>query len=104
VLKTNQVVGNASVVGGTEVSVPVTAAKPLTVTMQVDSHAGMKTQLKIDPNLQAPVQVGQKVGVLVVTAPEFPPLTVPVYATQSVNKIGLIGGLWQSIKHAIWKK
>ena len=104
VLTANQVVGNASVVGGTEVSVPVTAAKPLTVTMQVDSHAGMKTQLKIDPNLQAPVQVGQKVGVLVVTAPEFPPLTVPVYATQSVNKVGLIGGLWQSIKHAIWKK
>src|ERR1700754_3277668 len=40
VLTTNQVVGNASVVGGTEVSVPVTAAKPLAVTMQVDSHAG----------------------------------------------------------------
>jgi D-alanyl-D-alanine carboxypeptidase (penicillin-binding protein 5/6) len=104
VLNTNQIIGNAPVVGGTEVSVPVTAAKSLTVTMQVDSHAGMKTQLKVDPNLQAPVQVGQKVGVLVVTAPEFPPLTVPVYAAQSVNKVGFIGGLWQSIKHAIWKK
>ncbi|HEY4076056.1 MAG TPA: D-alanyl-D-alanine carboxypeptidase family protein [Rhizomicrobium sp.] len=104
VLTTNQVVGNALVVGGTEASVPVTTAKPLTVTMQVDSHAGMKTQLKIASNLQAPVQVGQKVGVLVVTAPEFPPLTVPVYATQSVSKVGLIGGLWQSIKYAIWKK
>jgi len=42
----------------------VTAAKPLNVTMQVDSHAGMKTVLKPDPGLKAPVQQGQKVGVL----------------------------------------
>jgi hypothetical protein len=64
----------------------------------------MKTQLKIDPNLRAPLHVGQKVGVLVVTAPEFPPLTVPVYAAQSVAQVGLIGGMWNAAKRMIWKK
>jgi D-alanyl-D-alanine carboxypeptidase (penicillin-binding protein 5/6) len=104
VLKTNQIIGQAPVANGTAPSVPVTAAQPLNVTMQVDSHAGMKTQLKVDPNLKAPLHVGQKVGVLVVTAPEFPPLTVPVYAAQSVAQVGYIGGMWNSVKRMIWKK
>ena len=69
-------------------NVPVTAAKPLDVTMQVDSHAGMKTALRADPGLTAPVQVGQKVGVLVISAPDFPGMTVPVYAAQSVAAAG----------------
>jgi D-alanyl-D-alanine carboxypeptidase (penicillin-binding protein 5/6) len=104
VLKTNQIIGQAPVAGGTLPSVPVTAAQPLNVTMQVDSQAGMKTNLKIDPNLKAPLHVGQKVGVLVVTAPEFPPLTVPVYAAQSVAQVGFIGGMWNSTKRLFGKK
>ena len=55
------------------------------------------------PGLKAPVHVGQKVGVLVVTAPEFPALTVPVYASQAVAEVGIIGGLWNSVQR-LWKK
>jgi D-alanyl-D-alanine carboxypeptidase (penicillin-binding protein 5/6) len=103
VLATNQVVGNVAVAGGNMPDVPATAAKALNVTMQVDSHAGMKTVLKPDPGLTAPIQVGQKVGVLAVTAPDFPGLTVPVYATQSVDKQGLLASLFHAIQH-LWKK
>jgi serine-type D-Ala-D-Ala carboxypeptidase (penicillin-binding protein 5/6) len=103
ILVSNQIVGNVAVANGTQPIVPVTAAKPLNVTMQVDSHAEMKTAVKADPGLKAPIQVGQRVGVLVVTAPEFPDLTVPVYATQPVAEVGLIGGMWNSFQH-LWKK
>ncbi|HKX63729.1 MAG TPA: D-alanyl-D-alanine carboxypeptidase family protein [Rhizomicrobium sp.] len=103
VLTANQVVGTVPVLGGKQPAVSVTAAKPLNVTMQVESHAGMKTMIKPYPGLKAPVQAGQKVGVLTVTAPEFPALTVPVYATQPVAEIGMIGALWQSIQR-MWKK
>jgi D-alanyl-D-alanine carboxypeptidase (penicillin-binding protein 5/6) len=103
VLTANQVVGNVALEGGTLPDVPVTAAKPLSVTMQVDSHAGMKTVVKPDPGLKAPIQSGQKVGVLVVTAPEFPNLTVPVYATQAVPEVGMFGKMWNRISH-LWKK
>src|SRR5262249_26391367 len=84
VLTANNVGGNVAREGGVQPPVPLTAAKPLNVTMQVDSHAGMKTVVKADPGLKAPIQQGQKVGVLTVTAPEFPNLTVPVYASQAV--------------------
>jgi D-alanyl-D-alanine carboxypeptidase (penicillin-binding protein 5/6) len=103
VLTANQVVGTVALEGGTLPSVPVTAAKPLSVTMQVDSHAGMKTMVKPDPGLKAPIQSGQKVGMLVVTAPEFPNLTVPVYATQAVPEVGMFGKMWNGISR-LWKK
>jgi D-alanyl-D-alanine carboxypeptidase (penicillin-binding protein 5/6) len=103
VLKANQVVGNVALEGGTLPTVPVTAAKPLNVTMQVDSHAGMKTLVKPDPGLKAPIQSGQKVGMLVVTAPEFPNLSVPVYATQAVPEVGMFGKMWNGVSR-LWKK
>ncbi|MBA2588524.1 MAG: D-alanyl-D-alanine carboxypeptidase [Alphaproteobacteria bacterium] len=103
VLATNQVAGNVALAGGVAPTVPVTAAKPLNVTMQVDSHAGMKTMLKPDAGLKAPVSVGQKVGVLVVTAPEFPAMTVPVYAAQAVAEVGVMGKMWNSVSR-LWKK
>jgi hypothetical protein len=42
-------------------------------------------------------------AVVVVTAPEFPDLAVPVYAAQVVGQVGLFGKLWNSIQH-LWKK
>ena len=65
---------------GNEPSVPVTPMAAVAATMQVDSHAGMKTVVKTDPGLTAPVAQGQRVGTMTVTAPDFPALTVPVYA------------------------
>ena len=103
VLKTNQVVGTVPVLSGKQPSVPVTAAKALNVTMQVDSHAGMKTVIKPDPGVTAPIQQGQKVGVLTITAPEFPAMTVPLYAAQPVAELGMFGKAWQSVSR-LWKK
>lgn len=103
VLKTNQIVGNVPVLEGVNENVPVTAAKALNVTMQVESRKGMKTELKPNAGLTAPISVGQRVGTLVVTAPDFPPLNVPVYAAGAVAKVGLIGGMWNSVKRKIWK-
>jgi len=103
VLKTNQVAGTVAVAEGDKPSVSVTAAKALNVTMQVDSHSGMKTSVKPNPGLKAPIHVGQKVGTLTVSAPDFPGLTVPVYAAEAVNELGLFGKAWNSAQH-LWKK
>jgi D-alanyl-D-alanine carboxypeptidase (penicillin-binding protein 5/6) len=103
VLSTNQAAGSVPVEEGQKPMVQVTAAHPLNVTMQVDSKAGMKLNVKPDPGLKAPIHVGQKVGTLTVTAPDFPGLTVPVYAAESVNEVGLFGKLMNAIQR-LWKK
>lgn len=103
ILAGNQIIGNVPVANGDVAQVPVTALKPLNVTMQVDSHAGLKTVLKPDPGLRAPVHIGQKVGELEVMAPDFPGVTVPVYASQSVTQQGVIWGVFKSLQH-FWKR
>jgi D-alanyl-D-alanine carboxypeptidase (penicillin-binding protein 5/6) len=52
--------------------------------MQVDSHDAVKTVVHADPGLTAPIAAGQRIGTVTITAPEFPPLSVPVYAAQAV--------------------
>ena len=89
---------------GARPDVPVTPATPLAVTMQVDSHAGMKTALKPDPGLTAPIAQGQKVGTLMVTAPDFPALTVPVYATQPWTSREYLRAACASPSSMFWKK
>jgi D-alanyl-D-alanine carboxypeptidase (penicillin-binding protein 5/6) len=89
VFQAGQVVGQAAVTGGAQPMVPVSVQKPLAVTMQVDSHNAMKTVVKTDPGLAAPIAAGQRVGTATITAPEFPPLTVPVYAAQPLARAGI---------------
>jgi hypothetical protein len=89
---------------GAVASVAVTPATAVAVTMQVDSHASLKTALNIDPNLTAPVAQGQRVGSMVITAQDFPPLSVPVYAAQAVAKENVFMGLWHKATGAFGKK
>jgi D-alanyl-D-alanine carboxypeptidase (penicillin-binding protein 5/6) len=104
VAKAGRAVGKAPVLEGIEESVPATVRRDFNVTMQVDSHAKMKLQMKYYPGLKAPVASGQQVGVLTVTAPDFPALSVPVYAAQPVERVGFIRGLWRAAKRKFWPK
>jgi len=90
----NQVVGQAAVQEGKAPAVPVTPKAAVTATMQVDSHSGLKTAVKTDPGLTAPVAQGQRVGTMTVTAPDFPTMTVPVYAAQPVDRANIFVRLW----------
>jgi len=86
--KAGEVLGQAEVWQGTSDTVPLAVKDPLAVTMQVDSHSGMKVTLTYDGPVPAPVAKGQQIGVVKITAPDFPGLTVPVYAADSVSGAG----------------
>jgi D-alanyl-D-alanine carboxypeptidase (penicillin-binding protein 5/6) len=78
-----QIVGQVAVHGGALPTIPVTPGRALSVTMQVDSHNAVKTVLKPIAGLTAPIAKGQRVGAITITAPDFPAMTVPVYAAQA---------------------
>ena len=90
----NQVIGQANVQEGTQAFVSVTAAKPVAVTMQVDSRSGLKSVVTTDPGLMAPIAQGQRVGTVTLSAPDFPAQTFPVYAAQGVPRAGIASRLW----------
>jgi D-alanyl-D-alanine carboxypeptidase (penicillin-binding protein 5/6) len=49
-------------------------------------------------DLQAPIREGDQVGTLSVTAPDFPGLTVPVYAAQDVPRASIFSRMAASIQ------
>jgi serine-type D-Ala-D-Ala carboxypeptidase (penicillin-binding protein 5/6) len=99
--KANEIAGTVPVFGGKSKSVPVTARVPVAVTMQVDSRPGLRVALRYNAPVAAPVAEGQQVGTLTITAPDFPGLTVPVYAAQEVPRAGLFGRMITGFKALI---
>lgn len=96
--KGNEIAGTVPVFGGSQPTVPVTTKVPVSVTLQVDSRQGMKVALRYKAPVQAPVKAGDQVGTAVVTAPDFPGLTVPVYAAQDVGRAGIFSRMFAGIK------
>ncbi len=98
IFKSGQVVGTATVADGAQPTVPVRVQQPLALTMEVDARNSLKTVVKIDPDLTAPITAGQRVGTATVTAPRFPGATVPVYAAADVNRASIFQRLMSMIR------
>ena len=96
--KPNDVVGQAVVWQGAQNTVPVTVKEPLGVTMQADSRPGLKVALVYDGPVAAPIEKGQKVGELKVTAPDYPGLEVPVYAAEPVSRANIFARMYIGLK------
>jgi serine-type D-Ala-D-Ala carboxypeptidase (penicillin-binding protein 5/6) len=97
ITKPGQVVGQLPVVGGAQPSVPVTPGASVALTMQVDSHNALRTELSPDPHLIAPITQGEHVGSMAITAPDFPTMTVPVYAAQNVSRASIFARAWNRV-------
>jgi D-alanyl-D-alanine carboxypeptidase (penicillin-binding protein 5/6) len=102
--KPNDVVGQAQVWGGSEDSVPVMVKAAVAPTLQVDSRPGLKVVLRYDSPIKAPVNIGDPVGSLVITAPDYPGMSVPVYAEKSVSRTGIFGRMIIGIEALLSRK
>lgn len=96
--KPGDAVVEADVFGGSDKTVPLTVTAPVAVTLQVDLRPGMKVTVHYNGPLRAPVVQGQQVGTLSVTAPDFPGITVPVYAAHDVSQVGLFGRMMLGLR------
>ena len=96
--KPGDAVVEADVFGGSEKTVPLTVTAQVAVTLQVDSRPGMKVTVHYNGPLRAPVVQGQQVGTLSVSAPDFPGITVPVYAAHDVSQVGLFGRMMLGLR------
>jgi len=96
--KPGDAVVEADVFGGSDKTVPLTVTAPVAVTLQVDSRPGIKVAVHYNGPLRAPVVQGQQVGTLSVTAPDFPGITVPVFAAHDVSQVGLFGRMMLGLR------
>jgi serine-type D-Ala-D-Ala carboxypeptidase (penicillin-binding protein 5/6) len=82
----NDIVGTVPVWGGSSGSVRVSTGRALAVTLQVESRQHMVVTIKSLSPVMAPIQAGQQVATLTVSAPDFPAMSVPLYAVDDVHR------------------
>lgn len=91
-------VAEAEVFGGSDKTVALTVKAPVTITLQVDSRPGMKVAVHYNGPLRAPIAQGQQVGTMSVTAPDFPGMTIPLYAAHDVSQVGIFGRMMLGLR------
>lgn len=91
-------VAEADVFGGNDKTVPLTVKSPVVITLQVDSRPGMKVTVHYSGPLRAPVTQGQQVGIMSITAPDFPGVSIPLYTAREVSQVGMIGRMMLGLR------
>lgn len=99
--KPGDTVATADVFGGADKSVPLTVKAPVAIVLQVDSRPGMKVAVRYNGPLKAPLAQNQQVATLVVSAPDFPGLSVPLYTARPVERMGIFGRMMLGLRALI---
>jgi len=96
--KPGDIVGQAAVFAGAQPTAPLTVKDPVNLTLQVDSRPGLKVAIRYNAPLRAPLEQGQQVATLVVSAPDFPGMSVPLIVAAPVDEIGFFGRMAIGLK------
>ncbi|MDR3449100.1 MAG: D-alanyl-D-alanine carboxypeptidase [Alphaproteobacteria bacterium] len=88
IAKAGDVMGKATVWLGHKKDVPVVAAEDAELTLPRSARVHLKAVVTFDQPIAAPVQKGQQVGSLVITAPGMATQEIPLIAASAVGEVG----------------
>ena len=95
-------VDQAKVWLGSEKTVPLILTDGLKITLSRRARAAMKVKVVYDGPIPAPIQAGDQVARLVVSAPDTQPIEAPLLAGASIERLGLFGRLTASVKYLVF--
>jgi serine-type D-Ala-D-Ala carboxypeptidase (penicillin-binding protein 5/6) len=87
---------------GAEPKVPLTVGKDLVVTLPRKTRKDMKVTVEYDRPIPAPVQKGDTVGKVVVTAPDATTIEAPLVAADSVERMNPWGRIATLAGYLVW--
>ncbi|TVR99207.1 MAG: D-alanyl-D-alanine carboxypeptidase [Rhodospirillales bacterium] len=96
-----EAIAEAEVWLGTSRTVPLVGAHGLVVTLPRAARPEMTVTVRYDGPIPAPIEKGQHIGTLVVSAPDVPSAEVPLVAGESVERLGLMRRLFAALTHFI---
>jgi D-alanyl-D-alanine carboxypeptidase (penicillin-binding protein 5/6) len=102
IMKPGDAIDDAEVWLGAKTKVPLVTTQGLTVSMARTARKDMKVTLSYDGPVKAPIQAGQPIGTLTVTAPDIAPQSIPVVAGAAVEALGPFGRIGAALSHMIW--
>ncbi len=87
---------------GEKAKVPLVVPEGLKVTLSRAARADMKVKVVYDSPIPAPIEAGQEIATLVVSAPDTTPIEVPLHAGEAVGQLGMFGRLTAALKFLIF--
>lgn len=101
VLTAGQKVAEVPVWFGTEKKVDLVVGESVKRTLRKSKAAKIKMMLSYDQPVKAPINKGDKLGVIRIEIPSQPVLEVPVIAAQNVAPLGFWGKIKENIKYLV---
>ena len=95
-------IGEADVWLGKSETVPLVARDLVAVTLSREDRRDLQVKLVYNSPIEAPVEAGQNVGQLRVTAPGDRSWSLPVVAGAAVEEAGMIGRIKTAVNHLVW--
>ena len=96
------VVEEADVWLGEDETVPLVAERDVKISLPRSSRRGLKAKVVYEGPVPAPIAKGAKIASLVITAPDFDTIEVPLVAGADVARVGVFGRLGAAISYMVW--
>ncbi|MBT5110687.1 MAG: D-alanyl-D-alanine carboxypeptidase [Rhodospirillaceae bacterium] len=93
---------DANVWLGVKETAPVLIQNDLLISMPRKARKKMKVSVKMQDPIPAPVVAGAKIATLVVAAPDFETIEIPLVAGITVKRLGPVGRLNEAVRHLVW--
>jgi D-alanyl-D-alanine carboxypeptidase (penicillin-binding protein 5/6) len=87
---------------GKEASVPLVVDHDVAITLQRAARRKLTAKIVYTGPIPAPIAKGDEIAKLVISAPDFPTLEIPLRAGAAVERLGMFGRVGSAIKHLIW--
>ena len=97
-----ETVAQAPVWLGASKTVPLIIKDPMVISVMRKSRKNMKVTVVHQKAIPAPLNKGDQVAKLVVTAPDMEPVEVPLYAGADVGERGILGRVGAAIGYFVW--
>ena len=82
-------------------SVPLITERPIRIAMLRSGRAKMRVTVRYEAPIAAPIEQGQQIGMLEVTAPGSAKMTFPLVAGKAIERAGVVGDLMDTVLYLI---
>ncbi len=102
--RAGNIVTDAQVWLGNHPTVPLVTQEDVAITLPRNVYSRVKLEVIYTGPVEIPIQKGQKIGELIISAPNFLPKTVDLFAAHDVQKAPFFKRIPAAIYYLIWGK
>jgi D-alanyl-D-alanine carboxypeptidase (penicillin-binding protein 5/6) len=98
----DSVVVEAPVWQGIEPTVPLVAGEVVGITLTREARESLKVKVVYESPVPAPIEAGQVIGHVEMTAENMPTRMMPLVASRPVERAGVVGRMTGTLEYLIW--